>query len=60
MHGIYYTYLIPHNLDNFSAKYVHAVVCVIVISHKQLCHEFYYAFDVEIVLCVLLHANIGK
>ena len=60
MNGIYYTHLIPHNFDNFSAKYVHAVVCVIVISHKQLCHEVYYAFDVEIVLRVLLHTNTGK
>ena len=60
MNGIYYTHLIPHNLDNFSAKCVYAVVCVIVISHKQLCHEVYYAFDVEVVLCVLLHTNTEK
>ena len=63
MNGIYYTQLIPHNLDNFSAKLVQNVcmqLCVIVISHKQLCHEVYYAFDVEIVLRVLLHTNTGK
>ena len=60
MNGIYYTHLISHNLDNFSAKYVYVVVCVIIISHKQLCHKVYYAFDVEVVLCVLLHTNTGK
>ena len=49
-----------HTTLTILVQNVYADVCVIIISHKQLCHEVYYAFDVEVVLCVLLHTNTGK